>query len=201
MKRNKSLHLVLLDGGWWYQWWFILPKRHHRELWTALITRKQLKKTQLIGIWFLAVQFPCKTNGGAAWYWWTLSRLITRDFFGSSTVDKTNVDGMEHLETEKKGLEFWKKDLDLELKKSLHEPRSQKGATSESKPMNMYLKTRVARTGTWRNIAKLPRKRTHRFRKRRLQEKLMELCVLWQSYGQEKWKSKQKENTNKCKIG
>ena len=152
------------------------------------------KKKQLIGIWFLAVQFPCKTNGGVAWYWWTLSRLITRDFFGSSTVDKTNVDGMEHLETEKKGLEFWKKDLDLELKKSLHEPRSQKGATSESKPMNMYLKTRVARTGTWRNIAKLPRKR-------RLQEKLMELCVLWQSYGQEKWKSKQKENTNKCKIG
>ena len=74
------------------------------------------KKKQLIGIWFLAVQFPCKTNGGAAWYWWTLSRLITRDFFGSSTVDKTNVDGMEHLETEKKGLEFWKKDLDLDLK-------------------------------------------------------------------------------------
>lgn len=53
---------------------------------------------------------------GAAWYWWTLSRLITRDFVGSSTVDKTNVDGMEHLETEKKGLEFWKKDLDLDLK-------------------------------------------------------------------------------------
>ena len=101
----------------------------------------------------------------------------------------------------KKRLGILKEKLGLGVKKSLHEPRSQKGATSESKPMNMYLKTRVARTGTWRNIARLPRKRTRRFRKRRLQEKLMELCVLWQSYGQEKWKSKQKENTNKCKIG
>ena len=41
-----------------------------------------------------------------------------------------------------------KERLGLGVKKSLHEPRSQKGATSESKPMNMYLKTRVARTGT-----------------------------------------------------
>ena len=30
-------------------------------------------------------------------------------FFGSSTVDKTNVDGMEHLETEKKAWNFERK--------------------------------------------------------------------------------------------